>query len=239
MPSPLLLSPRQRLTWLAHFWKAATQQHHKEMRQVFGPILPQDGVVFDVGAHSGQFAKLFAEMVPNGHVHAFEPGSYALSLLRPVLRLNRLANVTVHECGLGDAEQELVLNMPRKRSGSYGFGLSFMGDASGEARALVSETVRVRRIDDIVAELGLKRLDLIKADIEGSEMRMVVGAEATLRRYRPALFLEVSDSTLRRHGDSIAGLTEFLKSLGYAPQGGWRDEPVRGDVLFDAAGALP
>jgi FkbM family methyltransferase len=239
MPSPLPLSPRQRLTWLAHFWKAATQQHHKEMRQVFGPILPQDGVVFDVGAHSGQFAKLFAQMVPNGHVYAFEPGSYALSLLRPILRLKRLANVTVQECGLGDAEQELVLNMPKKRSGSYGFGLSFMGDASGEARALVSETVRVRGIDDVVAELGLERLDLIKADIEGSEMRMLAGAEATLRRYRPALFLEVSDSTLRRQGDSIAGLTEFLKGLGYAPQGGWRDEPVRGDVLFVAAGALP
>jgi FkbM family methyltransferase len=228
------LTWRQRATWLAHLWKAATQQHHGEMAAVFRPRLPRDGVVLDVGGHSGQFTKLFAGMVPDGQVHTFEPGSYALSLLRRVVAVRRLANVSVHPVGLGDVERELVLNVPVKRSGSVGFGLGFVGDASGVGRAMLKETIPIRRLDDVIDRLGLARVDLIKADIEGSELRMLVGAERTLRRFRPALFLEVSEEHLARHGDSVATLTEYLRGLGYRPQSGWSDAAVSGDVLFVA-----
>ena len=39
------MTVRQKLTWCAHLWKAATQQHHKEMRAELGPYLPPDGIM--------------------------------------------------------------------------------------------------------------------------------------------------------------------------------------------------
>jgi FkbM family methyltransferase len=223
---------RQKLTWCAHLWKAASQQHHREMRAVLGPYVPPDGVVFDVGAHSGQFTKLFARMVPHGHVHAFEPGSYALSLLQKVCALHRLRNITVHRCGLGDADATLRLNVPIKKSGSLGFGLSFIGDPAGRPGDIASEDIHIRRLDDIVAEAGITRADLIKADIEGSELRMLVGAKDTLRRLRPAIFVEVNEPSLARRGDSAEALAAFLKDLRYTPVGGWAAFEPPADFLF-------
>jgi len=77
------LIPRQRASWLAHVFKAATQQHHRELRALFAPHIPTDGVIVDVGAHAGQFSKLFAAMAPRGHVFAFEPSAYARSVMEP------------------------------------------------------------------------------------------------------------------------------------------------------------
>ena len=213
------LTARQRLTWFAHLWKALTRQHHQELRSQFRPFVPTDGVVLDVGAHAGQFTKLFAAMVPQGHVHAFEPGSYALSILRTVKTFRKLSNVTIHACGLGDSSQVKALNVPIKKSGSIGFGLSFIDDSQQTERRAVTEDVAIRRLDEVVAEHDIRRIDFIKVDIEGSEMRMLVGAREALTRFSPALYIELVNGHLARRGDSIEELTGYLGDLGYGPVG--------------------
>ena len=224
------LTVRQRLTWLAHLWKALTRQHHLELRSQFRPFIPSDGVVLDVGAHAGQFTKLFASMVPLGHVHAFEPGSYALSILRTVKTLRRLSNVTVHACGLGDSAAVNVLNVPVKKSGSIGFGLSFMDDSQQPKRHAISEDITIRQLDEVVAEYDIQRIDFIKVDIEGSEMRMLVGAREVLSRFSPAIYVELMNEYLARRGDSIEKLTDYLADLGYRPVG--RSGIRSGNQLF-------
>ena len=85
------LSPKARLSWCAHLFKACTKQHHRELRAPLSQLIDKNSVILDVGSHAGQFAKLFAQLGPDGHVYAFEPGSYALSILRPAIRFNRLS----------------------------------------------------------------------------------------------------------------------------------------------------
>jgi FkbM family methyltransferase len=55
------------------------------------------------------------------------------------------------------------------------------------------ESVRFRsaRIDTIVEELGLERLDLIKMDIEGAEPHALNGASESIRRFRPQLAISI------------------------------------------------
>ena len=199
---------------------------------VIRPHVPPDGVVFDVGAHAGHFTKLFAGMCPQGHVHAFEPGTYALSVLYKMRAVRRLSNVTIHPIGLGDADDTATLAVPLKQSGSVGFGLSFIGDRAATVRPTMAESVTVRRLDDVVEERGISRVDFIKVDIEGSELRMLLGAERTLRRFRPTLLLEVVDDYLTRRGDSSEDLARYLKDLDYAPTSGWSAFGPPGDILF-------
>ena len=81
--------------FLAHSFKAAFKQHHKEDLPVLRRVIPRDGVVLDVGAHAGQYTKLFAGIASDGFVLAVEPGSYARTILRVALTFNRLRNVAV------------------------------------------------------------------------------------------------------------------------------------------------
>ena len=180
------------------------------------PALPQDGVVLDVGAHAGQFAKLFAGLVPQGRVYAFEPGSYARSILTRVVRWRRLANVEIVASGLGDAPGQARLTMPIKRSGAYGFGLSHLGGAD-RAGPMRTETVEIGTIDAFVRARALRRVDFIKADVEGWEGRMLAGAQETLERFRPALMLELIGSHLARAGDRLETVWGMLERSGYRP----------------------
>ena len=67
-------------SFLAHLYKATTQQHHRALAATIMRLVPPASVVFDVGAHAGQYTKLFANAAAEGRVYAVEPGSYARSI---------------------------------------------------------------------------------------------------------------------------------------------------------------
>jgi precorrin-6B methylase 2 len=88
-------------SFLAHLFKATTQQHHRALAATIMRLVPSASVVFDVGAHAGQYTKLFANAAAGGRVYAVEPGSYARSILRAIVWLHRLTNVAILPMALG------------------------------------------------------------------------------------------------------------------------------------------
>jgi FkbM family methyltransferase len=227
---------RRRLSRLAHLFKATTQQHHRELAPLFRRFIPADGTVFDVGAHAGQFSKLFARLAPRGQVFAFEPSSYARSILAPALAAARVHNVEIVPVGLSDRAGEAVLHTPIKASGSLGYGIAHLGDADG-LREIVTQRVALTTLDAFAAERGLDRLDFVKADVEGWEARVLAGGRETIARLRPALWLEIIADNLARAGDAPRAVFDPLCGLGYRPFLGPQLQPVNGyegpgDYLF-------
>jgi FkbM family methyltransferase len=202
--------------FVAHLFKAATQQHHRALMPVIARLVPKDGVVLDVGAHAGQFTKLFARGAPAGRVYAFEPGSYARSILRTVVWLHHLGNVEIVPLALGATSGLARLQVPVKASGSYGFGLSHLGTPADRWPAVAQELVALATLDAVAAAFAFDRVDFIKADIEGWEMALLRGAEETLRRFRPCLLIELSQPHLARAGDRLGDAFTFMDKLGYA-----------------------
>lgn len=221
--------------FFAHLFKAIFKQHHRALIPTLRSAIAPDAVVFDVGAHAGQFTKLFARMAPQGRVYAFEPGSYARAILRTAVRANRLANVTILPLALGEKNGVAVLTVPVKASGSYGFGLAHIGDHGGGAAEI--ELVGLATLDEVAAALQIERLDFLKADIEGYELRLIRGARQTLARFKPALLIEIDETRLARAGDSITLIWNELLALGYRPCEASAAqtplaEPRGGDVLW-------
>jgi FkbM family methyltransferase len=202
-------------TFLAHLFKAVAQQHHRALVPTIARLVPADAVVFDVGAHAGQYTKLFARTAAAGRVYCFEPGSYARSLLRLVVWLHGLANVAVLPMALGADSGLATLTLPLKRRGSIGFGLSHLGAPQERWQAVAQELVPLTTLDTVVAALALDRVDFIKADIEGWEFRLLRGGENTLRRFRPHLLIELTSDHLARAGDRVDEAFAFLTQLGY------------------------
>jgi FkbM family methyltransferase len=193
-------------------------------------------VVVDIGAHAGQFSKLFARMAPAGHVYAFEPSAYARSVMSPAVACNGPRNITLIPSGLGEQAASLVLHTPLKRSHSLGFGTAHLGVGAGPT---VDQTIDVTTLDAFAQSRALSRLDFIKADIEGWELRALKGGEATLRRFLPALYLEVDEALMQRAGDTPDGLFNWLAAIGYRAFTTPAMQPVTahagaGDYLFVA-----
>ena len=206
---------KRRVDFLAHLLKATLRQHHRELIPVFAPHIPDEAVVIDVGAHAGQFSKLFAKMAPRGRVYAFEPSAYARSILTRSLAFNRLNHVKVVPVGLSDAPGELILHTPIKARGGLGFGIAHFGDDGEDSRDTVDQIVPLTTLDAFAQQEGLSRLEFLKADVEGWEVNVLKGGLATLAKHRPALFLEISDASLARAGAKPTDIWDILRPLGY------------------------
>ena len=91
-------------------------------------------------------------------------------------------------------------------------------NASREGKISASYQVRARRLDDILREAGVGRVDAIKIDVEGAEFLVLKGAVETLDRYHPAISVELSEEGLKEMGASVEEVKDFMRAHGYAPE---------------------
>jgi FkbM family methyltransferase len=101
----------------------------------------------------------------------------------------------------------------------------------------VIDSVPVTSFDGWAEAAGLTRLDVVKIDVDGSELDvligMLIGMQRSLRSLRPRLvIIEVIEENLRRGGSSAAELLELMADCGYVVAG----ETER-DVLFRPTGS--
>jgi FkbM family methyltransferase len=166
---------------------------------------------FDAGANEGVYTVFAAKRVGSqGSVWAFEPSQREVARLQRNLDINNLS-AQVFPLALADRAGEAELAVA-----AYGHeGLNTLGTFVHEIEEGRKEMVQVARLDDVVNQNPTARLDMIKIDVEGAELRLLKGATATLGRYRPVLLFEVTDATLRRQGSSREELLDYLRAQGY------------------------
>jgi len=160
----------------------------------------------NVGVHTIGFARFpFARLT----VHAFEAQRAMHAMLLETIALNALTNVRAHHCAVSDRSGE-PLSFPAV---DYDFESNFGAlelepavrmDFDGRRVPGRIESVITLRIDD----LGLQHVRLLKADVEGMEIKVLAGARKTIERCRPILFVEVLKV-------DFAALKALLGSLGY------------------------
>ena len=150
----------------------------------YGPdeALREGQIVVDLGGHIGAFACLAARRVgPTGRVLACEPAPDTAALLRENLRRNGFTWATVIEAAVGEREGEARLFVPNKASDNP--AANSLNTIEGRATHLV----RLTTLDRLVAEQGLTRIDHLKIDIEGAELRALQGASRALDLTRRVL----------------------------------------------------
>jgi FkbM family methyltransferase len=173
-------------------------------------------VVLDGGANEGLFSLYAARRVgSSGAVLAVEPSTREFERLEANVALNRLDNVRAFKLALGSRVGEARLAVARSRHA--GMNAIDAGDPGGGLAdwAASRETVDLETIDELVARSGLERLDLVKLDVEGSEVDALDGARATIERFQPTILLEAEEARLASQGRSKQDLVQALGELGY------------------------
>ena len=171
------------------------------------------GMTFiDAGANDGLFSLFAAQRVgPTGQVWAFEPSEREFIRLRRNLQLNQLNNVRSFKLALTQCQGEAEIKIADDEHS----GQNTLGNFSYEIELARRERVPTGRLDDLVQRECLPRVDIIKLDVEGSELSVLTGASTVLRKLRPLLLLEVNENALRSQGTSGAALVDFLRSNHY------------------------
>lgn len=172
-------------------------------------------VVVDAGANTGVYALAVAATRPDASVVAFEPSPTVVEQCRTNVRANGFEDrVDVRAVGLGSEAGEATFY----RSTYDELG-SFNAGNAGAWEASVEETVSVpvATVDGLVEDGEMPPPDHLKVDVEGFEHEVLLGARETLRRHRPAVYLEVHDvpDAAVTRADHEAALADLLRSCGY------------------------
>ena len=162
----------------------------KETRE-FSKLVKPDWTFFDVGAYFGYYSLLVSRLSGGrATVHAFEPFSSNYELLLEHAALNGYTNIQAHQLAISDRCGEVLFRLPTP-SACQGSG-SLMGERERPAMSDRLETVRATSLDRFVAQHDVRHVDFIKVDTEGAEVGVLLGAEDTIRRFRPSLMVEVN-----------------------------------------------
>jgi FkbM family methyltransferase len=190
-------------------------------RQVLRRRVSTGMQVVDIGANLGLYSLLLAQLAgPEGRVFAFEPEPSLFRVLRHNCRRSGLTNLRLFNQALGD------------RAGRVGFYRSVFNSGDNRLGGLgwKGEGVEVEmvRLDDA---LPVRRIDFIKMDVQGYEMRVLRGMEEVMRA-SPGLeiYFEFWPAGLRAAGTDPEEVFAHLHDRGFHVY------DVEGETLEPVAG---
>lgn len=194
------------------------------------------GVVFDVGAHIGLFTLYAAEQAPGARIFAFEPCPPLFDVLGA--NTGELAGVRRFSFGLGERadvaeltfyphltgmtsfhpdaaeERQLLSGILANLAGPHGDAarLALADSEQYLAERLVAATFRVERrtISDMIGELGIDRISLLKIDVQKAELEVLRGIAAPDWPKIDQLVIELHDTDGR-----LAKVMALLDARGY------------------------
>jgi FkbM family methyltransferase len=167
----------------------------QEKRNIYGSSdwgVHSGDVVLDIGAYIGTWTK---DALARGAklVVAIEPTPSSVECLKRNLAAEIAAHkVIVYPKGIWDYEGTLTLFSNSKS----GVGNSFVEENEITEKV---DAIPVTTIDKLAAELGLAKVDFIKADVKGATERLLRGGSAVIQRNRPRIAVsteEVADDAL-------------------------------------------
>ena len=169
--------------------------------------------IIDVGGNIGQTAMMMAKQTGlNGRVISFEPFQKTYEDFKYNLLLNKnIQNITLENIGLGERSENLqMVEECETNSGGNRIAIS-----EGEKKE-ESPYVHIISLDEYIEKQKVKKIDLIKIDVEGFEMKVLKGAKNTLKKDKPDLFIEIDNDNLGKQGDSAESMINFLLENNYA-----------------------
>jgi FkbM family methyltransferase len=192
----------QRMVYLGCFEREETNLLRRELKP---------GMTFvDIGANCGYFSYLASQRVGSaGRVLAVEPSPRVADVVATAIRENGLKNVTLFRTALGRAAGELTLYVPPESLANH-------APTALATPGWSPMTVPVRRLDDLLDEQMIDRVDVLKVDVEGYEGEVLAGAERALRSGRiRAMLVEFNEWWLRQAGSGSGELWDRILAAGF------------------------
>ncbi|MFN8358257.1 MAG: FkbM family methyltransferase [Spirosomataceae bacterium] len=160
--------------------------------------------VIDVGANMGIYSRWMAKHAQ--YVESFECNPSLINSLKQVLPLN----VKIHDYALSSSSGKTVLRFDPNNTGIGTVEVNNLLDQNEGIKKIQEVAVKLARLDDFAFDA----VSFIKIDVEGHELEVLKGAENTLKKFHPALLIEIEE---RHCPGNLVRVPDWLKTLDYLP----------------------
>jgi FkbM family methyltransferase len=133
----------------------------------------EKAIIFDVGANQGQYARLLGNKFKEAQIFSFEPAKISFDIMKE--KTKDIGNISYENIGFDKENGEITLYSPAEGSGLasvYQRDISHIGISMDK-----TEKVTMKTIDSFCAEQAIKKINLLKLDVEGNELNAMLGAK--------------------------------------------------------------
>jgi len=165
----------------------------------------------DVGANVGFYTVSALKMMQGVQVVSFEPNPIVFSKLKKNLSLNDCRqSADIRNLAVSNVTSGSVDFFVPKLTGSGGGSMSNLHPEEGEPVVqIVSTTTLDKELENFV------EVDVIKVDVEGSELKVIQGGIQTIRDHSPTIVIELLRKWMEPFGDHPQDVVSLLKDEGY------------------------
>ena len=188
--------------------------------------------IIDVGANEGQFVEEILNIFPLAEIYSFEPLGDCYKKLMSNFRNNK--KVHTYNFALGEQDGEITFS---RSSASPSSSILKMGDLHKKlyphTANLVEEKVKIKRLDDVFADVNLENEVLLKIDVQGAEEKVIKGGSSVLKKAN-MIITEVSYATLYENQPLFRDIMNLLEKYGFSYIGNMEQfaNPLTGAPLF-------
>ena len=189
--------------------------------------------VIDIGANVGQFEDEIREIIPNVESYAFEPLADCFTQLEK--KANEESRFHIFPYALGNHDGKMLMHKHAYTPSSSLLQSSIiLDDAFPEKHGATSETIEIRKLDDILSSRNLQEEILINIDVQGYEAEAIAGGRETFAKTK-LVIIESSFVSLYKGQPLFADIHKLLSGLGFSYCGSWREKrhPKTGEILFE------
>jgi FkbM family methyltransferase len=171
--------------------------------------LREGDIFYDVGSSVGLFSILSSKILKKGKIVSFEPDPDVFSCLRENIQINKLNNIITLPYVISDKKKAVKLYS--KGSGNSSPSIK---PVQGFKQFIMVEG---NTLDNVIEEERLSKPDVIKIDVEGSEMKVLSGAKRLFSsRQRPRdVFIEIHPRYLKEFGSSENEVLKYFEIMKY------------------------
>ena len=176
----------------------------KYKREYYFPEELKPKVIFDIGGNIGITSVYLASLFPEAQIYTFEPLKENFEILKK--NTSQFNNIEVFNFGLGAKNGSFKLYLSDDEE-NYG-GVSFYYEVEGNMSEPYTEC-EVKNVNDVIQEIGVTSVDLIKIDTEGAEYDILTNIKVEFLN-------KTSWITGELHGNRDFELLNYLNNLGFS-----------------------
>src|SRR5688572_7684910 len=185
------------------FWTGLTEGWEKESIKVWMKLCEDAETILDIGANTGIYSLIAKTVNPKATVYAFEPVDRVYKKLNENIKLNNFDIKPVEKAISNENGIATIFDTTTEHTYTV---------TVNKNRLLADETVVETKIttitlDSFIKQNNLKKIDLIKIDVETHEPEVLEGFSEYMKVFKPSMIIEILDEeTGRKVNDLVQGI---------------------------------